>query len=65
MRFDMEIHFDSGRLEGAGIDTADLAQIGRLLVAFAEGHDKHPIEIEGGRMKSVGDIRSIRVEAIR
>lgn len=64
MRFDMEIQFNSGVMTGDGDDDAAmLIELGRLLVAKAGGLDDELIGIEGGRTKTVGDIRSIRIEA--
>ncbi len=65
MRYDLEIVFDGGGvLIGDGTDVGGLAQLGRVLIAFAEDREA-AIGIEGGRTKYVGDIQSIRVEANR
>lgn len=59
----MEVRFDTGVMTGDGSDAESLIVLARLLEAKAAGVLHQGIELEGGRTKTVADIRSIRIEA--
>lgn len=63
MCYEIEIRFDSGTVTGDDWTAPGLAELGRLLTAKAEGRDDEVIGLQGGRTRTVGDIRSIRIEA--
>jgi hypothetical protein len=59
------IDFDNGYVAGDATDPAEVTVLNDLRAAWTAGHHWMSVEVEGGRMRTVGEIRSIEIDGVR